>query len=78
MLLMMATYGLGAAEVLGLRLEDLDWQRRHTASASAEDGGPDRTAAIAASRQSYDCLYKRRASARHTDTPDFLTGEHAL
>lgn len=26
MLLLMATYGLGAAEVLGLRLEDLDWQ----------------------------------------------------
>lgn len=26
MLLMMATYGLGAAEVLSLRLEDLDWQ----------------------------------------------------
>jgi integrase/recombinase XerD len=28
MLLMMATYGLGAAEVLGLRLEDLDWHGR--------------------------------------------------
>jgi integrase len=26
MLLLMATYGLGAAEVLGLRLEDLDWK----------------------------------------------------
>jgi integrase/recombinase XerD len=26
MLLLLATYGLGAAEVLGLRLEDLDWQ----------------------------------------------------
>lgn len=26
MLLMMATYGLGAAEVLGLRLEDVDWK----------------------------------------------------
>jgi integrase/recombinase XerD len=27
-LLLMATYGLGAAEVLGLRLEDLDWRAR--------------------------------------------------
>src|SRR5258708_5275684 len=26
MLLMMATYGLGAAEVLNLRLEDVDWK----------------------------------------------------
>ncbi len=26
MLLLLATYGLGAAEVLGLRLEDLDWR----------------------------------------------------
>lgn len=26
MLLLLATYGLGAAEVLGLRMEDLDWQ----------------------------------------------------
>jgi integrase/recombinase XerD len=26
MLLLLATYGLGAAEVLGLRLDDLDWQ----------------------------------------------------
>jgi integrase len=26
MLLLMAAYGLGAAEVLGLRLEDVDWQ----------------------------------------------------
>jgi site-specific recombinase XerD len=28
MLLAMATYGLGAAEVLGLRLEDVDWKSR--------------------------------------------------
>ncbi len=28
MLLMMATYGLGAAEVLGLRLEDADWKSK--------------------------------------------------
>lgn len=27
-MLLMATYGLGAAEVLGLRLEDLDWRAR--------------------------------------------------
>lgn len=26
MLLLLATYGMGAAEVLGLRMEDLDWQ----------------------------------------------------
>jgi integrase/recombinase XerD len=26
MLLMMATYGLGAAEILGLRLDDVDWK----------------------------------------------------
>jgi len=26
MMLLLATYGLGAAEVLALRLEDLDWQ----------------------------------------------------
>ena len=70
MLLLLATYGLGAAEILALRLRDLDWRagvlrvRRPKTKVDIE------FAAVAGSRQGFGRILAMgtASSQRHTES----------
>ena len=78
-LMLLATYGLRAGEVVALRLEDIDWQKEILRVRHSKTGGGFRTAVAARTRRSSTELSRKgstgeQASRAVSATPGAVSG----
>jgi len=78
MLLMMATHGLGAAEILSLHLEDVDWELAILRVRRPKTAVHDRVASAVSDRQGIGKLPADRTSLSRSIATDILVGENSV
>jgi len=78
MVLLLATYGLGAAEVLALRLQDVDWRAGILKACRPKTKVRIELPLLSAVRESIDCLSEARTATCPINAAHLLAEKYAL
>jgi site-specific recombinase XerD len=73
--LMMAAYGMGASEVIGLRLDDIDWRQRHLQIRRPKTGVVTELPLLADVARAL-AIYLRRSRPAHAATRAVFVSDH--